>query len=63
MQELLTVAEAARLLKVSVRTIDKWCRANRIPYVWVLTDRRFVQADLEAWLEPQKVATISKAGQ
>lgn len=51
--ELLTVAEAARYLRVSIDTVRRWCRSGELPCKF-LGDRagyRILQTDIAAFLE------------
>ena len=46
----LTLPEAASLLKVGVKTVEKLARGNVIPAKKIGREWRFVQERLEAWL-------------
>ena len=52
---LLTVQEAARLLAVSVSTLYGWVWQRRIPFIKVGRAVRFDLADLEAFIEQNRV--------
>jgi excisionase family DNA binding protein len=61
--DVLTYGEAARLLKVSERTLKRWTRENRVPYVrlpqrgsW--SGIRFLRSRLLKWLEGQAVKPV-----
>ena len=54
--ELLTIAEAAKILKASVSTIRAWIRAGRLPSVKVGHFRRVRPDDLEAFIEAGREA-------
>jgi len=51
--ELLTTAEAARLLNIGTRTLWRWSHSGRAPRPLTLSGRcvRFRRAELLAWLE------------
>jgi excisionase family DNA binding protein len=58
--DILTTEEAAKLLKVSVRTLERWRGRRRIPYVeypkqgtWAPI--RFRRADILEWLRQHVV--------
>jgi len=58
--DILTTEEAAKLLKVSARTLDRWRTRRRIPYVeyprqgaWAPI--RFRRADILEWLRQHVV--------
>ena len=48
MDDVLTVEEAARLLKVNPRTILRWCATNQLPHTQIGRTYRLRRADLEA---------------
>ena len=43
--EFLTLGQAARLLGVSARTVDRWARQGRIPFVTTPSGRRGFPCD------------------
>ena len=64
--DILTTEEAARLLKVSERTLERWRVRRRIPYVeyprqgaWAPI--RFRRADILEWLR-QRVVKVNRSG-
>lgn len=57
-EEYIAPAEAARLLKVSARTITRWAREGRLPSITTLGGhRRFPRATIEALAEDQLAAS------
>ena len=53
-EEYIAPAEAARLLKVSARTITRWAREGRLPSITTLGGhRRFPRATIEALAQDQ----------
>lgn len=53
-EDYIAPAEAARLLKVSPRTITRWAREGRLPSITTLGGhRRFPRATIEALAENQ----------
>jgi excisionase family DNA binding protein len=66
LDDILTTEEAAKLLKVSARTLERWRAHRRIPYVeyprqgaWVPV--RFRRADILEWLR-QHVVKANRNG-
>ncbi len=64
--DILTAEEAARFLKVSARTLERWRGRRRIPYVeyprqgaWALI--RFRRSDILEWLR-QRVVKVNRNG-
>ena len=59
--KLLTRAEAAELLGVTVGTLAVWhcCGRHKIPMVKVGRACRYRLADLEAWIESRTVGGVS----
>lgn len=59
-QDILSYAETAQLLRVSGRTLERWVRERRIPYVQyprrgAKSGIRFVRSQVVKWLEQQTV--------
>jgi excisionase family DNA binding protein len=48
--ELLTVAEVARWLRVDRRTVYRWLRGGELPHRRVGQEYRFLRSEIEAWL-------------
>jgi excisionase family DNA binding protein len=66
LSDILTTEEAAQLLKVSVRTLERWRLRRRIPYVeyrrqgaWAPV--RFRRSDILEWLR-QRVVKVNRSG-
>jgi len=60
LSELLDYPEAARFLSISERTLQRWVRERRIPFVQLpqrgsCSGVRFVRSQLVKWLEQQTV--------
>lgn len=59
-EEILTYKEAARLLKISARTLERWTREGLVPYIR-LPERgswsgiRFSRSQLLRWLRQRTV--------
>ena len=51
---LLTIDEAAKLLRVKRSTLYSWVHRRQIPFQKVGSLVRFRKDDLEAWLESQR---------
>ncbi len=48
--ELLTVAETCRYLKITPRTLYRYIRNHRLPAFKLGKEWRFVRTDLEQWI-------------
>jgi putative molybdopterin biosynthesis protein len=53
MEPLLTIEEAAQILKIKKTTLYTWAYRRQIPIVKVGSALRFRQSDLEEWLKDQ----------
>ncbi len=49
--ELLSVADMTRILKMSKATIQRWCRQSRLPAVKIGKAYRIRRVDLDEWYE------------
>lgn len=58
--ELLTVAEAAELLKISVSTVRSLQQQRHIPFIKVGGSVRFAASDIASYLEKRKVRPIDQ---
>lgn len=56
--ELLTIAEVAELLKVSVPTVRRLQQQRQIAFFKVRGGLRFATSDVESYLQRQRVSTI-----
>lgn len=56
--ELLTVAEVAGLLKVSVPTVRRLQQQRRLPFIKVGRGVRFAKSDVAAYVERRRVESI-----
>ncbi|MGH7229190.1 MAG: helix-turn-helix domain-containing protein [Nitrospiraceae bacterium] len=54
--ELLTVAETCRYLKVAPRTLYRYIQTRRMPGFKLGKEWRFVRSDLEQWLRQRPTA-------
>jgi excisionase family DNA binding protein len=57
---LLTIAEVAELLKLSVSTVRRLQRQRKISFVKVGGSVRFVESDLAAYLARRRVGAIGE---
>jgi excisionase family DNA binding protein len=48
--EYLTVTEVARILRFSIRTIERWTDEGRLPFVLMSGEKRFARDDVDAML-------------
>ncbi|MGH7206600.1 MAG: helix-turn-helix domain-containing protein, partial [Nitrospiraceae bacterium] len=54
--ELLTVAETCRYLKIAPRTLYRYIQTRRMPGFKLGKEWRFVRSDLEQWLRQRPTA-------
>jgi excisionase family DNA binding protein len=59
-KEYLTTAEIAELLKISLSAMYKLMHQDGFPKVKVLSDYRFVEADVKAYLEEKSKAVTNE---
>jgi len=60
MKRLITKKELAQYLRLSVFTVDTCVSQNRIPYIKIGRRVLFDLADIDAWLQHQKVPPEKK---
>jgi excisionase family DNA binding protein len=58
MPELLTVADVARLLKISISSVRRLQQRRRLPFIKVGGRIRYARSDVADYLERQRVGTI-----
>ncbi len=58
--ELLTVAETCRYLKIAPRTLYRYIQTRRMPGFKLGKEWRFVRSDLEQWLRQRPTARRRK---
>ncbi len=58
--EILTLPEVARLLKVAEKTVYTLAQKGQLPAFKVGGQWRFKRADIDAWIERQKAAQRSE---
>ena len=56
MQELLTIDETAKILKINKQTLRNWCSQRKIPYKKIGRSVRFDTRSLEAWMKRKEVS-------
>ena len=61
--EILTLQDVARLLKVHEKTVYTMARSGELPGFKVRGQWRFKRADLDDWIAEQKVSSKSAGGQ
>lgn len=59
--EILTLPEVARLLKVAEKTVYTMAQRGEIPAFKVRGQWRFKRADIDSWIEQQKSETHKEA--
>lgn len=57
-QELLSVDDVTRILKMSKATVQRWCREKKLPAAKIGKEYRIRRQDLEQWYE----AKLSEPG-
>ena len=60
--EILTLPEVAQLLKVAEKTVYTMAQKGELPAFKVRGQWRFKRADLDQWIEQQKVASRDADG-
>lgn len=58
--ELLTIAEVAGLLKVSISTVRRLQERRRIPFTKIGGSVRFIRSDVAAYVERGRVEAIGQ---
>jgi excisionase family DNA binding protein len=58
MPELLTIAEVAELLKISVPSVRRLQQQRKVPFVRVGGSIRFFRSDIASYLEKRRVRSI-----
>ncbi|MBI4499464.1 MAG: helix-turn-helix domain-containing protein [Chloroflexi bacterium] len=61
--ELLSVNEVTKILKVSKATVQRWCREGKLPAAKIGKEYRIRRDDLERWYEEQLRAPGGLAAQ
>lgn len=61
MDQALTVKDIARLLQVDEKTVYRLTKKGELPGFKVAGSWRFKQADMDAWVERQKVVVLASA--
>ena len=61
-QELLTLKETARFLRVNPRTAWRWCRSGRIPGVKIGHEWRIRKSDLLGLVTPRQQPSLPRPG-
>ncbi len=54
-EEMLTLDEVSRLLKMSKATVQRWCRDRRLPAAKIGKEYRIRREDLDRWY-PENLA-------
>jgi excisionase family DNA binding protein len=58
---LLTPEDAARILAVRKSWVYDACRTGRLPHLKIGRHIRFLEADLDAWVEQQRTPSLDHA--
>jgi len=56
--ELLSVEDVARILKISRSTIQRWCHAGKLPAVKIGKAYRIRRGDLDRWYEEKRARVV-----
>ena len=59
-RELLTTAEAARFLRISISSLRRLQQARRVPFIKVGGSVRFARGDLLAYIEKRRVRSVDE---
>jgi excisionase family DNA binding protein len=62
MSKLLTIAEAAEITRLSVKTLYSYTCARRMPYIKINGALRFDEERLRAWISEHSVEPVAVAG-
>jgi excisionase family DNA binding protein len=55
MEKLYTIREAAAILGISKRSLERLTKEGKLPVVWVLKTKRMIsERDLQAYIETQR---------
>lgn len=60
MEELLTIEELARYLKISKHTLYKMLEKGKIPALKIANQWRFKKSDISKWIEQQRKTTLKE---
>ena len=52
--EFLSVADVARILKISRSTVQRWCHAGKLPAAKIGKAYRIRRGDLDRWYEEKR---------
>ncbi len=58
--DLLSVEEMTRILKVSETTVQRWCRARKLPAAKIGKAYRIRKEDLDKWYEDKLIEAAVK---
>jgi len=56
MNDLLTLGEVARYLRMSRATVQRWCRDRRLPATKIGKEYRIRREDLDTWYQQMQLA-------
>jgi predicted DNA-binding transcriptional regulator AlpA len=57
----LRLKDVAAIFGVTRETIDRWCRVSDFPYKAIPGGKRFVKADIDAWLTARSFGSHSQS--
>lgn len=60
MEELLTLEELAKYLKISKHTLYKMLEKGEIPAFKIANQWRFKKSDIDKWIEQQRKTTLKE---
>ncbi|MBC7091933.1 MAG: helix-turn-helix domain-containing protein [Nitrososphaeria archaeon] len=58
MEELLTLEELAKYLKISKHTLYKMLEKSKVPGFKIANQWRFKKSDIDRWIEEQRKLTV-----
>jgi PTS system nitrogen regulatory IIA component len=58
MKNILTIKDVAKVLQISTSTVYKYAEAGKIPSIKIGTARRFIESDIDKYVDTCKEQTL-----